>query len=185
MRAVPACVVTIGFAVGVFLAAAIGSQADPAAAQAAPSATHQISCLADNGRVDVWATNPTADSVRVTVSLTGLAERVRDVAPDTTQRFTITGRPDADYRLQAQAGDSVLIDETVTVGCDPPAPEVSIGHSCLANDGRVDILLSNSTRSELTYAAAIGTLAPRSVVVAGRGEWSRDRHGPTRWSIAG
>lgn len=155
---VAAAALTFGLLAGLVPASAV-------AAQATVTASHEVTCLAENGRIDTWLTNTGSSSVSAQVALTGLAPRDRTIGAGSTERVTITGRPDGDYDLTATAGGVTILAQAFAVTCDPPPAEVAVNNSCLSNNGRVDVTLTNLTATSAQYSVLIGALAPRSVAV--------------------
>lgn len=110
----------------------------------------EVSCLANNGRIDVWLSNsPDATqsaSYEVSVdadNYPALAPRTRLVSPGGTVRATITGRPDDTYDVSVARDGAAVFSEDVVVSCDPSADAVTATLSCLGENGRVDFDLFN------------------------------------------
>ena len=161
------CLTTLGLALGVL--ALVMSVLIPAAASQAPGDAVEVtvSCLAENGRIDVVVSNDTEAQVEVDIVLTGLSPRTGLVDVDDSRRFTITGRPDGDYQLSVRLDGVELVTQTLTVDCDPPAPELAIAQCCLVGDGSIDVAVASAEADTAEYVVFIGSLAAD----AGRAGW--------------
>ena len=84
-----------------------------------PEVSIAVSCLAGNGRIDTWLTNPLDRTVTYTVQVGYLADRVRSAAPGETVRVTVTGRQDREWFITVLRDGFTHYQEAVTVDCDP------------------------------------------------------------------
>lgn len=81
-------------------------------------ATILISCLARNGRIDIFVENTGFSSAEYSAKVGHLAPRLRVVEPGATGKFTVTGRKDGPIEV-ILAKDAVIFDTaTVIVACD-------------------------------------------------------------------
>lgn len=131
-----------------------------------PAITVSDSCLAQNGRFDVYLNNTESTTGNYVVQLSGLADRAKTLAPGAQGRITITGRRDNDYDLRVLRNGQVVYDESHVIACDPVAEPVRVDVSCLQGNGRVDVHLFNDGASSAAYAVSIGSLAPRTRTIA-------------------
>lgn len=131
-----------------------------------PNVSVGVSCLAENGRVDVNVTNdsPITESFAITVG--SLRTRERNVPGNETGRVTTTGRADGPLQVRVARTSNSATPEfttTVNVNCDAPmlvaTPRIMV--SCLAGNGRVDIWVMNPGPDAAIYAVAFGALDTR------------------------
>lgn len=127
--------------------------------------TLQNSCLASNGRIDVSLLNTNSSSQTYTVAVGSLSARTKTLAAGAGGRITVTGRPDGDLDVVVKRGSTTILNRSVTVDCDPNV-EVVVKSTCLAQNGRIDTTMMNTTSAPHTYAVAVGNLAPRNRVLA-------------------
>lgn len=123
------------------------------------------SCLARNGRIDIFLQNLEAATATYEVSITGLAPRTATLNAEDRMRVTFTGRPDGDYTVRVRRNGDLVHEEVVVVDCDPDLPVV-VETSCFAGGGRVDTYLLNKGRGPATYAVTVGALSPRTIRLA-------------------
>lgn len=122
------------------------------------------SCLASNGRIDIYLQNTTSAAQTYSVAVGSLTPRVVQIAAGAQNRITVTGRPDGDIPVVVKRGSTTVSNTTVTVDCDVDQ-EVLITNSCLMENGRIDTTLMNLTSKTSTYAVKVGNLSPRSRVL--------------------
>lgn len=84
-----------------------------------PEVNIEVSCLAGNGRIDTWLTNPLSTTVTYSVQVGYLGDRMRTAAPGETVRVTVTGRQDRDWYITVLRSGFTHYQEAVTVNCDP------------------------------------------------------------------
>lgn len=155
------------------------------------------SCLAERGRIDVTLGSLATDAIGE-VRVGSLAPRITVVPAAGTARITVTGRPDGPLTVVALLDGRTVADVIVDIDCDPspppvPAPEpepeppggsdsegeVSIAVSCIAGNGRVDVVVAHpATRpgpaaasvnfGRLVRGGAIAEGADRRFTVTGR-----------------
>lgn len=133
----------------------------------APPARIEVSCLAGNGRVDAYLTNTTGATATFTVAVGQLSPRARTLDIGAATKVSVTGRRDGDYPVIVEVNGAQIFAETVTVDCDDdvlPAEEVSVGNSCLAGRGRVDVTLANQSQAAMGYTVRIGHLERTATV---------------------
>lgn len=131
-----------------------------------PAITVSDSCLAQNGRFDVYLNNTESTTGNYVVKLSGLADRSKTLAPGAAGRISITGRRDGDYDLRVLRNGQVVYDEDHVVACDPATEAVRVDVSCLQGNGRVDVHLYNNGSSTASYEVSIGSLPPRTRTLA-------------------
>lgn len=120
-------------------------------------------CVAGNGRVRIALNNNQPSVGNFVVQFGPMAPRFRTLSAWATDIVTITGRPDGDFPLSVVRDGSTVLSITVPVDCDPdPTIEVEIDHSCLAENGRIDVNLGNTGTATATYAVKFGDLGARS-----------------------
>lgn len=126
-----------------------------------------VGCLAGNGRIDVTLMNDTENEVDYMVVVGALNPRAVRMAGGDRGRITATGRPDGTYEVRVVYSGTTY-SEMVEVDCDPGPPPVVAGDgqvvvrvSCIAENGRIDVLLSNTTLSTATYSVVVGDLDAR------------------------
>lgn len=125
------------------------------------------SCLAQNGRVDVFLHNLGDATASYEVSITGLSVRRRTLNRGDRMRVTFTGRPDGDYTVRVLRAGVEIHSEVVTIDCDPDQDvPVLVETSCLASRGRVDVHLLNRGAGPATFEVVVGILAPRTRTLA-------------------
>ena len=123
-----------------------------------PSASLVLSCLGGDGRLDLEITNPTGSSIDAVVHFGPLASRTVPVAADSTAVSTTTGRPDGPFLVRVEVGGETIFNVTEDVTCDPPPQEITIQSSCLANNGRVDVDILNTTGDFASYQVNFGPI---------------------------
>lgn len=127
-------------------------------------------CLAGNGRIRVSLQNSESTIGDFVVQFGPMAPRFRTLAPFVTDVVVITGRPDGDYPLTVTRNGAVVLSTMVQVDCDPnPTVEVDITNSCLADNGRIDVMLGNIGQSTAVYSVEFGDLGPRTRTLAPNG----------------
>lgn len=142
-----------------------------------PEIAFADSCLAHNGRVDVFITNPPGPGFvgpfpppiiddRYTVTFGSLAPRDLLVAQgEDTRRVTTTGRPDEPIEVIVEKNTIEIARTTIDVDCDPIPSEVRIEVSCLAGNGRIDVYLFNNLADiGADFDVLIGNLDRRALV---------------------
>lgn len=135
-----------------------------------PEVSVTVSCLAENGRFDVFLTLPpefAASTYQVELAATGRPsiERSADVAAAATERVTITGRRDGTYTVIVTEDDSPVFSDQYTVDCDPPAGPVELTESCLGPDGRFDVVVFNDGIVPSVFSVSVQPLAVRTRTV--------------------
>lgn len=76
------------------------------------------SCLAANGRVDVYLWNDGDATATYTVTFGSLDPRSRAIGPGATERITVTGRPDGTLPMRILRNGSLLHSESRLISCD-------------------------------------------------------------------
>lgn len=129
-----------------------------------------VSCLDNNGRIDVTLTNDvgadTPNDFAVTVG--ALAPRNRQIAPSESVTVSVTGRADGVIPVSVSRDGVEIYADTVTVDCDVDLAddvEVVVVQSCLLGNGRIDVVLNNLSVSAADYQVTVGQLAPRTRTV--------------------
>lgn len=135
------------------------------AQQAGVTVTYQVSCLSENGRVDVDIINTNASSVDISVTITGLQPRLRTVPGASTQRLSITGRPDRSYDLIVESSGETILADSFDVSCDPPPTAVRVASDCVSGNGRVSVSLTNIEAAAGLYSVTVGSLRPRQLTI--------------------
>lgn len=125
-----------------------------------PRASVATSCVNDDGRFDIDLINTTGNATFV-IEVSGMPDRARALGPDESLREIYTGRPDRDWDITVKRNGTVILDTTETVACDPLGPEVVIEQTCLNEDGRLDVFLSNDTDFAVEYEVSLSGLTPR------------------------
>lgn len=123
-----------------------------------PSASLVLSCLGGDGRFDLEITNPTSSPIDAMVHFGSLAPRTVPVAANSMAVSTTTGRPDGPFLVRVEVGDDTIFNVTEDVTCDPPPQEITIQSSCLANNGRVDVDILNTTGDFASYQVNFGPI---------------------------
>lgn len=143
-----------------------------------PEVEVDVSCLAENGRFDIYLTAP---------PLPGVAQRQEPIPPlpfqyevelaapgrpsilrsagllwDETRRVTITGRPDDDFTVRVARNGGDIFNEAFTVDCDFFDQPVVLTVSCLGTNGRFDVDLFNIGAASATYVVSVTPLADRT-----------------------
>ena len=130
-----------------------------------------VSCLAENGRVDVEVRTPigAGTSRLATVVFGNLTPRERSINSDGEwRRFTATGRKDGPLAIRVFIEGRTVLDETVEIDCDPePTEEVVVTQSCLAGRGRVDVALANLGDAPAYYEVLVGRILRTRVLAPG------------------
>lgn len=124
-----------------------------------------VSCLNEDGRIDVPVTNTTAETASFTVMVGALAPRTVELTASESVTVTTTGRGDGAHLVVVQRDGIVIGSETVTVQCDLQV-EVVVTTGCIAERGTVDAHLLNVSDAPATYSFIAGDLAPRAVDLA-------------------
>ena len=109
-----------------------------------PTINVAVSCIAENGRLDISLVSTTlADGPTEHELLVGaLAPRLHTALSGQTITEVVTGRPDGPIDVVLQIDGIFVTSTTVDVDCDPERREVEVDVSCLAENGRFDIYLS-------------------------------------------
>lgn len=150
-----------------------GMRFTPEPPAASVTATITDDCLQDKGRIDVVVSNSSDVEVDVAVSLTGLSTRNRTVPPNGSVAVAFTGRTDGVYEARVQALGEVIESRTITIECIaaslPPDGllEVVVKKSCLQNNGRIDVLLTNLEDRAEVYAVYIDQVPPKVRTIGG------------------
>lgn len=140
-----------------------------------------VSCLDLNGRIDVFVRRPNTDPTQYRVTFNGpnnfSAERLVDLSEDSSGRATVTGRLDGSHPITVEASVNggafapiAGVPAEVVVSCDnPPTIPVTIRNTCLSGNGRIDVVLGNTTAAEATFVVTVnsGGITPRTRVVPG------------------
>ena len=135
-----------------------------------PEVRVEKSCLAGNGRIDVYLTNPRIDvSATYAVFIDSIPPKVATLGPGESVRVSTTGRPDG-YRPLRVTRNGVEIEtatQLVSIACDidPQGRETVMLDSCLQGAGRFDIYLTNPADQRTVYTVAVTGLADRTVEV--------------------
>lgn len=139
-----------------------------------------VSCLAFNGRIDLFLNRPTSDATTYRVRVSGpngfFTERTVDLIEESTAKVSITGRLDGthpitvDKLVDGAFVPQVVVPSEVTVSCDEvPTIEVTVRSTCLSGNGRLDVVLGNTDAAASTFVVTVtsGGLTPRTRNVAG------------------
>lgn len=125
-------------------------------------------CLSGNGRFDVAVENLGETPRTLQFEVEQIAPRTKVIDPGETRTFTVTGRIDGVNRVSVSEdviGRQVQwFDAEPVVACDPPAPEVVVRTSCLADYGRIDVLITNEGPSAV-YTVRVDQVVPKTAVV--------------------
>lgn len=129
------------------------------------SASIETSCLNGDGRVDIEVVNgdDVAHAFEVAFPAFPNLNLTRTVAAGASLSVTRTGRRDGPlavevYRLTDEIGNPTRVLVTsydVAIACDPAVGEASYTQSCLADRGRIDVLLANATSTVQTYRVVL------------------------------
>lgn len=135
---------------------------------AASRAEIKSSCLAENGRIDAYVYNDTLETKTYSFNFPNLSVRKRTVRPGGQDRMTITGRRDGTYSATVtdELGNRVT-SATVNVACDPKLVPARVKVSCLAGNGRVDVVVGNLTPIVRSYDVAVGNIQRQTNVSSG------------------
>jgi len=132
----------------------------------------ETTCLGENGRVDVYLTNPGPPQVNVTddiyrVEIGSLPDRyVRLYPGDLTARVTATGRPDGPLTVVVIKDYVEISRMELMIGCDVETDVVQLATSCLQFNGRVDVTVFNGGPVQATYEIGFTGLADRTRAVS-------------------
>lgn len=118
-----------------------------------------VSCLGTNGLVEVFVTNTAPWQLDVDLDIDGLS-RSLSVATGATGRVAVSGRPDGEAVVERDGIGEV---DSVTVSCDPPLTDLVASVGCLAGNGLVTVVVSNTTSATATFVVQVGNVGPRSV----------------------
>lgn len=126
------------------------------------------SCLAGRGRIDVWVRNSSESPLDTTMTVGTLAPRSASIETGRIRPATsVTGRLDGTYNVAVTAA-GLDYTTSVEIDCDGMAnatmPEVLV--SCLADRGRIDVILPNTTDADVLYRVEFPGLAPRELTVS-------------------
>jgi len=145
--------------------------ADTAQAQGAIGLDVQVSCLAENGRLDISFVADRNASFDIHVG--ALAPRTHVATVGQTVTDVVTGRPDGPISVDVRVGGVIVNETTATVSCDP-APATNVAVSCFAGMGRIDAWVVGPqngavpTNLEVLFARDNGpTVGPRAVTLFG------------------
>ena len=132
---------------------------------AIPSASVKYECVNGFGDVTFTLVNDGYKSETFVINFDGQTVEV-DVAANSTTTESFTGLDLGDYPATVTAGETLLIDDTVTVACDRPGtPKVSLTTDCANLDGTAAILLENNG-GQLPITFVINGIMPGYVVNA-------------------
>lgn len=122
------------------------------------------SCLNGDGRIDIEVVNgdDIAHTFEISYPTLPNLNQMRTVAAGGATTVTRTGRRDGPlpveiYRLTDEVGNPTRVLVTayaLAVNCDPDNP-VSYSQSCLADNGRVDVMLTNASAANETYRVTL------------------------------
>jgi len=135
-----------------------------------PEVRIEKSCLAGNGRIDVYLTNLQLErSAAYSVFVDSVPPKTRVLNPGETVRVSTTGRPDGSRPVSVRRDGLLVEQDRIAIACDiePAGREVVLLDGCLLGAGRFDVYLSNPTSASQNYAVEVSGLAPRLVRVDG------------------
>lgn len=159
-----------------------------------PEVDIENSCFAENGRFDIYLTAPADNAVseaglvrqdqplpppwaqyEVLVEAANhpaLAARKLNLGPSGTGRIVVTGRPDDLYTIRTLRNGQQVDSRQLVVDCDVFSDPVTVTQSCLGGNGRLDVDLFNTARTEATFVVSVSPLAERRRLL-GAGESTR------------
>lgn len=129
----------------------------------------RVSCLGDNGRLDVTVTNASTTARTITLVVGNLSPRTRVVAGNSEQTLTVTGRADGPILSTVFADGQIISTRTDGVSCDQvlfERPQVTLEKSCLAGNGRIDAYITNkSVDRSAAYSVFVDSVPAKTRVI--------------------
>lgn len=122
------------------------------------------SCLAGNGRVDIFIKNESAAERTYTASVGALASRQRTIAGGAESRISVTGRTDGPHAVVVRHLGVDLAVEQVGIDCDPDLTATAASR-CVRSTGRLDVELTNQSLADERMWIAVDDLPLRSALV--------------------
>lgn len=100
--------------------------------------------------------------VKITVQVSGLDDRIVELAARESTTTLRTGRPDGSYEVVAQIDGEVLAAETIEVDCvENPPVTINASTDCVAGAGRVIVELKNTDTAVAAFSVqVVGVSAP-------------------------
>lgn len=178
--------ITVGlFVDGIFVTQATAAvDCDPPR----PEVEVEVSCLAGNGRFDVYLTEPGGAALGVSLASVQrqqplpppfaqyvvyleaanhppLSPRQLNLSEGGEGRVVMTGRPDDLFTVRVQKNGNDVFSDEFTVDCDVNDEPVVLTSSCLAGNGRLDVEMFNPGALAANHVISVSGLADRSVLV--------------------
>lgn len=130
-----------------------------------------VSCLSDNGRVDVNIVNLASDSATYRIEYSGLSPRQAVVGGGDWWRMPVTGRPDGSYQVVVKRNGWIVADEAIEVSCDEVVPtlsgdEVQVVNACRNGNGYLLFQFTNPSAQPRSWIIEVAGVPNRSTSAA-------------------